>query len=85
MPDFDVLNDAIAKAFDPNRPGFYANIFYISGTVNDLRVAFGTIKPNPDDASMLMVDKFDLSVTMPHSIARELAAKIVEILEGSKT
>jgi hypothetical protein len=85
MPDFDVLNDAITKAFDPHKPGYYANIFYISGTVNDLRVAFGTLKPNPEDASTLMVDKFDLSVTMPHSVAQELASKIMEILEGAKT
>jgi len=84
MPDFDVLKDAIAKAFDPQKPGYYANIFYISGTVSDLRVAFGTLKPDPDNVSMLMVDKFDLSVTMPHSVARELATKIVEILEGTK-
>ena len=85
MPDFDVLKDAVAKAFDPHKPSYYANIFYISGTVNDLRVAFGTLRPDPDDASTLMVDKFDLSITLPHSVARELASKIVEILEGAKT
>jgi hypothetical protein len=84
MPEYDILKDAVEKAFDSNRPGYYANIFYISGTLNDLRIAFGTLKPNPDDPSTLMVDKFDLSVTMPHAVARELSEKIVEALEGAK-
>jgi hypothetical protein len=85
MPEFDVLRDALEKAFDPIRPGYYANIFYLSGTLNDLRIAFGTLKPDPDDSAKLLIDKFDLSVTMPHSIARDLAEKIIQLLEGAKT
>lgn len=83
MEQIDVLRDAIQKAFDPTKPGYYANIFYISGTNSDIRIAFGTVKPRTDDPTNNVVDKFDLSVTVPHSLARDLAEKIIALLEGA--
>jgi hypothetical protein len=85
MPELDLIKDAVEKAFDPTKPNYYANIFYISGTVLDLRIAFGTMRPINHESTDQMVDRFDASVTLPHSVAKDLAEKILTILEAAKT
>ena len=85
MPELDLIKDAVEKAFDPAKPNFYANIFYISGTAADLRIAFGTLRPINHGSADQMVDRFEASITLPHSVAKDLAEKILVILEAAKT
>jgi hypothetical protein len=71
----------VELAFDPSKPSYYANIFYISGTQNDLRIAFGTTRPIEHGSNQLIVDKFDVSIILPHRTARELVQLITTMLE----
>lgn len=85
MPELDLIKDAVEKAFDPAKPNYYANVFYISGTMLDLRIAFGTLRPIHHESTDQMVDRFEASVILPHAVAKDLAEKILAILERAKT
>ena len=78
-PDSD-LEKVIELAFDRSKPVFYGNIFYVSGTQDDVRISFGTVRPVSHDSTAVTVDKFDVSVNIPHGIARQLARAIEKML-----
>ena len=80
-PDGD-LDKVVELAFDPSKPVFYGNIFYISGTRDDVRISFGTVRPVKHDSREVTVDKFDVSVNIPHETAKQLAQAIEKMLAG---
>jgi hypothetical protein len=78
------LERAHRLAFDPTKPAHYSNIFYVSGTAADMRIAFGTLRTVSAASNVLTVDKFDVSVTLPHSVAQQLSDMILALLAQAK-
>jgi hypothetical protein len=74
------MAEVLEKAFDQDKPTYYANIFYLSGTQRDLRISFGTLKPIRHEKTDLKVDKFDCSILLTHELAEELVSGITELL-----
>ena len=75
------LRRALELAFAESVPSYYGNIFYVTTTDGDVRIAFGTTRPSTSDAAArYAIEKFDVSIYMPVTTARRLVDVLNQFL-----